>query len=92
MITSPTKVVLKNIRKSYWPKGPFGHPIKAVRGIWLGIQPGECFGLLGVNGAGKSSTFRVLTGEETPDLFTSNVGGNYQPEVLLAGTSVLSQR
>ena len=28
---------------------------------------GECFALLGVTGAGKSSTFKCLTGEEQPD-------------------------
>lgn len=28
------------------------------------VSLGECFGLLGVNGAGKSTTFRILTGEE----------------------------
>lgn len=29
----------------------------------LCIYSGECFGLLGVNGAGKTSTFRMLTGD-----------------------------
>uniref|UniRef100_H2SHG0 P-type phospholipid transporter n=1 Tax=Takifugu rubripes TaxID=31033 RepID=H2SHG0_TAKRU len=35
----------------------------AVDRLCLGIPCGECFGLLGVNGAGKTSTFRMLTGD-----------------------------
>ncbi|KAM9795719.1 phospholipid-transporting ATPase ABCA1 isoform 1-T1 [Syngnathus typhle] len=35
----------------------------AVYKLCLGIPRGECFGLLGVNGAGKTSTFRMLTGD-----------------------------
>ena len=30
----------------------------------LKVPSGECFGLLGVNGAGKTSTFKMMTGEE----------------------------
>uniref|UniRef100_A0A4W4H8L4 P-type phospholipid transporter n=1 Tax=Electrophorus electricus TaxID=8005 RepID=A0A4W4H8L4_ELEEL len=37
----------------------------AVNRLCLGIPRGECFGLLGVNGAGKTSTFRMLTGDTT---------------------------
>jgi ABC-type multidrug transport system ATPase subunit len=41
-------------------------PIKAVRKASFGLDYGECFALLGVNGAGKSTTFKSLTREITP--------------------------
>uniref|UniRef100_A0A914ZJC1 ABC transporter domain-containing protein n=3 Tax=Parascaris univalens TaxID=6257 RepID=A0A914ZJC1_PARUN len=33
----------------------------AVDGIYLGVPQGECFGLLGVNGAGKTTAFKMMT-------------------------------
>ncbi len=51
-------LIVKNLKKSY---GDF----EAVGGIHFGVKAGECFGLLGANGAGKSSTFQMLTGECT---------------------------
>ncbi|XP_053122131.1 ATP-binding cassette sub-family A member 13 [Hemicordylus capensis] len=56
-------LLLYNLRKSY--RG-FNKRNIAVKDISLGIQRGECFGLLGVNGAGKSTTFKMLTGDVTP--------------------------
>lgn len=41
--------------------------LMAVKEISFRVKPRECFGLLGVNGAGKSTTFRMLTGEEISD-------------------------
>ncbi|XP_034830996.1 phospholipid-transporting ATPase ABCA3 isoform X1 [Maniola hyperantus] len=35
----------------------------AVNRISFAVNKGECFGLLGINGAGKTSTFRMLTGD-----------------------------
>ncbi|XP_013143539.1 PREDICTED: ATP-binding cassette sub-family A member 3-like isoform X1 [Papilio polytes] len=35
----------------------------AVNRLCFAVRRGECFGLLGVNGAGKTSTFRMLTGD-----------------------------
>ena len=32
----------------------------AVKNMWFGIKRGEVFGFLGVNGAGKSSVFKML--------------------------------
>lgn len=39
----------------------------AVKEVSFKIRQRDCFGLLGINGAGKSTTFRMLTGEEAPD-------------------------
>uniref|UniRef100_A0A8D2E3W9 ABC transporter domain-containing protein n=1 Tax=Sciurus vulgaris TaxID=55149 RepID=A0A8D2E3W9_SCIVU len=52
--------------------------VRAVRNISLVVQQSECFGLLGLNGAGKTTIFKMLTGEET---ITSGV-------VLIDGSSV----
>ncbi|CAD5217831.1 unnamed protein product [Bursaphelenchus okinawaensis] len=35
----------------------------AVKGVHFHVNKNDCFGLLGVNGAGKTSTFQMLTGE-----------------------------
>ncbi|XP_059176010.1 phospholipid-transporting ATPase ABCA3-like [Physella acuta] len=50
------KLVLKNLTKYY-------DDFRAVDHLSVGIPAGECFGLLGINGAGKSSTFMMLTGD-----------------------------
>ncbi|XP_058390822.1 ATP-binding cassette sub-family A member 13 [Diceros bicornis minor] len=56
-------LVLYNLSKSYQR---FFKRTIAVQDISLGIRRGECFGLLGVNGAGKSTTFKMLTGDVPP--------------------------
>ncbi|GFR59378.1 ATP-binding cassette sub-family A member 1 [Elysia marginata] len=40
----------------------FGSPQPAVNRLSVGVPQAQCFGLLGVNGAGKSTTFKMLTG------------------------------
>ncbi|XP_044287962.1 glucosylceramide transporter ABCA12 [Varanus komodoensis] len=40
--------------------------IMAVKNVTVGIPAGECFGLLGVNGAGKTTIFKMLTGDIVP--------------------------
>ncbi|KAL1392905.1 hypothetical protein pipiens_012130 [Culex pipiens pipiens] len=50
-------LVLKEVSKYY---GSF----LAVNNLSLAVEDYECFGLLGVNGAGKTSTFKMLTGDE----------------------------
>ena len=41
----------------------FGKKFTAVKRTCAGVKQGECFGLLGINGSGKSTTFKMLTGE-----------------------------
>lgn len=48
------RILLENIAKSY------GN-IAAVRDVSLDIHPGELFGLIGPDGAGKTTLFRILT-------------------------------
>jgi branched-chain amino acid transport system ATP-binding protein len=40
--------------------------IEAVRGVDLFVQPGELVGIIGSNGAGKTSTLRAITGVVAP--------------------------
>lgn len=47
----------------------------AVHGLWLAVEKNECFGLLGENGAGKSTTLSMLTGMFKPTEGTALVGG-----------------
>ena len=39
----------------------YGGNFKAVQDISFTVKKGECFGLLGMNGAGKTSTFEMMT-------------------------------
>jgi ATP-binding cassette, subfamily A (ABC1), member 3 len=42
----------------------YGGKTMAVDKVSFGLEYGECFALLGVSGAGKTTTFKLLTGEE----------------------------
>jgi ATP-binding cassette, subfamily A (ABC1), member 3 len=47
----------------------------AVKGVTLGIPNGECFGLLGINGAGKTSLLSMLSGEIAPTVGDITLNG-----------------
>jgi len=51
-------VTVNNITKSYGTKKV---PVKALHGISFEVDKGELFGIIGPDGAGKTSLFRILT-------------------------------
>ena len=51
-------------------------PIVAVSNLNFGLNSGECFALLGVNGAGKSTTFKSLTHEILPTSGSIKIGSH----------------
>ena len=51
-----------------------GHPIRAVDGMSWAVAPGEAVGYIGANGAGKSTTIKMITGILRPTSGTCAVG------------------
>ncbi|CAK4545726.1 unnamed protein product [Aphanomyces euteiches] len=62
-------VVMKNIRKVY-KGGKVG-----VANLSLALPKGECFGHLGINGAGETTTMKIMTGDDLPTSGSATLGG-----------------
>lgn len=78
MDKNDANVILRNLRKVYHLKK--NDNIVAVKNLSLSIQKGDCFALLGINGAGKSTTFKMLTGDINPTSGDAVICGNLVPE------------
>ena len=61
-------IELRDLQKSFGGK-------PALHGLSLEVQKGEVFGLLGHNGAGKSTTLGILLGQVFPDAGEALIGG-----------------
>jgi ABC-type multidrug transport system ATPase subunit len=49
--------------------------VQALKDISLDVEPGELFGLIGPDGAGKTTLFRILTSLFIPDTGSARVAG-----------------
>jgi ABC-type multidrug transport system ATPase subunit len=65
-------VVVNNLSKNYGKK----HEVKAVIEISFEVSKGELFGVIGPDGAGKTSLFRMLTTLLLPDGGNATVDGS----------------
>lgn len=66
-------LVINNLTKEY-TRGR--REFNAVDHICVGVPRGECFGLLGENGAGKTTSFRMLTGDLLPTEGEATIKGH----------------
>ncbi|HQV97891.1 MAG TPA: ABC transporter ATP-binding protein [Saprospiraceae bacterium] len=64
-------ISIQHINKSYGKKGE----IPALQDISLDVKKGEVFGLIGPDGAGKTTLFRILTTLILPDSGSASVAG-----------------
>jgi len=67
----------------------------AVDHLSFGVQPGEIFGLVGPDGAGKTTSLRMLAGVLTPDSGSITVAGHdvcLDPEAAKHDLSYMPQR
>ena len=65
-------VIVNNLSKNYGKK----KEIKAVKEISFDVSKGELFGIIGPDGAGKTSLFRMLTTLLLPDNGNASVDGS----------------
>jgi ABC-2 type transport system ATP-binding protein len=63
-------IIVKNITKSYGKE-----KVLAVDNVSFTVNKGELFGLIGPDGAGKTSIFRILTTLLLPDEGSASVDG-----------------
>ena len=59
-------IELVGLRKTYVGGGYSKPPTVAIQNLHYSVKKGQVFGFLGLNGAGKSSTLNILSGNLTP--------------------------
>lgn len=69
--------------------------LTAVKGLTFSVERGELFGLVGPDGAGKTTTLRMLAGVLRPTAGDARVGGisvTRDPEAVKSGIAYMPQR
>src|SRR6185369_9381846 len=66
-------VTVNNVVKKYGTKKQV---VEALKGISFQVEEGELFGIIGPDGAGKTSLFRMLTTLLLPDGGSASVDGS----------------
>lgn len=69
--------------------------VEALRNINLQVHRGELFGLIGPDGAGKSTIYRILTTLANPDSGSATVGGfdtRQQPRAIRRSVGYMPER
>ena len=65
-------IIVNNLTKTYGKKT---EKVLAVHDVSFDVRPGEIFGLIGPDGAGKTSIFRMLTTVLLPDFGSASIEG-----------------
>ncbi|MFN8688832.1 MAG: ATP-binding cassette domain-containing protein, partial [Cyclobacteriaceae bacterium] len=65
-------VIVNNVQKSFKGNKSF---VQALEEISFDVEQGELFGLIGSDGSGKTTLFRILTTLMIPDSGTASVDG-----------------
>src|SRR4030067_2476308 len=81
-------IVAENLVKSFGP-------VRAVDGVSLSVGAGEIYGLVGPDGAGKTTTLRLLCGAYDPDVGRAAIEGHdlaHDSEAARAQIGYLPQR
>ena len=68
-------IVIDMLSRTYHSGGGNRETVVAVDQLSFGVRCGECFGLLGINGAGKTTMFQMLTGDIFPTSGAAYING-----------------
>jgi putative ABC transport system ATP-binding protein len=69
---------VRGLRKTYRSEEAEGAPVRALRGVDLGLDAGEFVAVMGPSGCGKSTLLNLVAGLDTPD----------EGEIVVAGESL----